>query len=582
MSSYLRALLLGLLGAVVCAAPAYAQEAAHKGAQAPASGPPQHYDLLISGGTVIDGTGSAGVQADVGIVGQRIVKIGHIDPRQATTNIDARGKVVSPGFINMLSWAVESLMVDGRGMSDLKQGVTLEVFGEGNSMGPLTPAMKAEMIRQQADFKFKIPWTTLGEYLDFMADKGISMNIASFVGAETVRVHELAYANRKPTAEELARMQELVRVGMREGALGVGSALIYAPGTFADTDELIALARAAAEFHGRYISHMRSEGDHIEAAIDELIRIAREAGIGAEMYHMKLGGKDNWGKFDAVTKRIADAQQAGLDITGNMYPYTAGATGLDASMPSWVQEGGLEAWIGRLRDPATRERVIAEMQKPGEGWENLFYAAGSADNIMLVGFKNPKLRELTGKTLAEVATLRGKSPAETAIDLVIEDDSRVDTMYFLMSEENVRRTLQLPYVAFGSDAEAAAPEGVFLTTSTHPRAYGTFARVLGHYVRDEKVLSLPEAIRRMSALPAKNLKLRQRGLLKPGYYADVVVFDPATIADTSTYAKPMQYAVGVSDVIVNGKTALRNGMATGAQSGQVVRGPGWTGWKNAH
>lgn len=525
------------------------------GALAQAGQAPEHYDLVIAGGTVFDGSGRPGVRADIGIIGDRIAKLGSIDPSRAGSLIDASGKAVAPGFINMLSWADESLLVDGRGMSDLRQGVTLEVFGEGTSMGPLTPAMKAERITQQADFKYDIPWTTLGEYLDFLVSKGTALNVASFVGAETVRIHELGYANRRPTAAELARMQELVRAAMREGAMGVGSSLIYAPGTFADTEELIALASAAASYGGRYISHMRSEGDRIESALEELIRIAREAKLGAELYHMKLGGEANWQKFDAVAARIARARRAGLDITADMYPYTAGATGLDAAMPSWVQEGGLDAWIARLQDPASRARVSMEMQHKGVGWENLYFAAGAPENIMLVGFKNPLLRNLTGKTLAEVAALRGTRPADTVIDLVIEDHSRVETLYFLMSEDNVRRTLKLPYVSFGSDAEASAPEGVFLTSSTHPRAYGTFARVLGHYVRDEQLLALPEAIRRMSALPARNLKLRQRGLLKRGFYADVVV---------------------------NGKPALRNGAPTGAHSGQVVRGPGWSGWHPQH
>ena len=543
---------------------------------------PEHYDLIIAGGTVFDGSGRPGVRTDIGIIGDRIAKLGGLDPGRAGSVIDATGKAVAPGFINMLSWADESLLIDGRGMSDLRQGVTLEVFGEGTSMGPLTPAMRTERIKQQADFKYDIPWTTLGEYLDFLVAKGVALNVASFVGAETIRVHELGYANRKPSAAELMRMQELVRAAMREGAMGLGSSLIYAPGTFADTDELIALASAAARYGGRYLSHMRSEGDQVESALEELIRISREAKIGAELYHMKLGGQANWQKFDAVAARIARAQHDGLDVSANMYPYTAGATGLDAAMPSWVQEGGLDEWIARLKDPASRARVSAEMQHKGVGWENLYFAAGAPENIVLVGFKNPQLRNLTGKTLAEVAALRGTTPTDTIIDLVIEDHSRVDTLYFLMSEDNVRRTLRLPYVSFGSDAEASAPEGVFLTSNTHPRAYGTFARVLGHYVRDERLITLPEAIRRMSALPARNLRLRQRGLLKRGYYADIVVFDPATIADTATYAVPMQYALGVSDVIVNGRPALRNGEPTGAHSGQVVRGPGWSGWHSQH
>jgi N-acyl-D-amino-acid deacylase len=540
---------------------------------------PKKYDVVISGGTVFDGTGRPGVASDVAISNGRIVKIGKIDAKSAKNVIDAKGKAVAPGFINMLSWATESLMVDGRGMSDIKQGVTLEVMGEGWSMGPLSPAIKPELIKAQSDFKYDINWTTLGDYLDMMVKKGVSPNIASFVGAATVRMHELGSANRKATPEELARMQDLVRQAMREGAMGVGSSLIYAPGNYADTDELIALSKAAAPFGGRYISHMRSEADNVEGALDELLRIAREAKIGAEVYHMKLGGKDNWSKFDAIAAKIEKARTEGLDITADMYTYVAGATGLDASMPTWVQADGYDAWATRLKDPAIRARVIKEMNAKGEGWENLFFAAGDGQRMLLLGFKNPKLRGYIGKTLAEVAVLRGTTLADTAIDLVIEDGSRVEVAYFLMSEENVRKTVQLPYMTFGSDAEASAPEGVFLSSSTHPRAYGTFARLLGKYVRDEKLISLPQAIYRLTALPAKNLKLRERGMLKPGYFADVVVFDPETIADKATYTHPMQYAVGVSDVFVNGVQVLKDGEHTGAKPGQVVRGPGWAGWK---
>jgi N-acyl-D-amino-acid deacylase len=540
----------------------------------------QRYDTIITGGTVYDGSGKAGIRADVAIVGDQVVKIGKIDAKSAKTIVDARGKVVTPGFINMLSWANESLMLDGRGMSDIKQGVTLEVMGEGNSMGPVTPAMKAYFTSMQSDFKYEISWTTLGEYLDMLAKKGVSPNIASFVGAETVRVHELGPANRKASPQELARMQELVRGAMREGAMGVGSSLIYAPGNFADTDELIALARAAAPFGGRYISHMRSEADHVEGAVDELIRIAREAKIGAEIYHMKLGGQANWGKFDIVAAKIAKARAAGLNITADMYTYVAGATGLDASMPPWVQADGYNAWAARLKDPTIRARIIKEMSGKGDGWENLYHAAGDPKNILFLGFKNKALRGYIGKTLAEVAAARKTSPEDTIIDLVIADGSRVETAYFLMSEDNVRKTVKLPYVALGSDAEASAPEGLFLNSSTHPRAYGNFARFLGRYVRDEKLITLPDAIYRLTGLPAKNLKLRGRGLLKPGYFADITVFDPATIADKASYAQPMQYAVGVSDVFVNGVQVLRNGEHTGAKPGQVVRGPGWTGWKS--
>jgi N-acyl-D-amino-acid deacylase len=541
---------------------------------------PPVYDVVITGGTVYDGSGKPGRKADVGIIGDRIIAIGKVKAKKAKTTIDARGKAVAPGFINMLSWANESLIVDGRGMSDMKQGVTLEVFGEGWSMGPYAPAMKAELTKQQGDFKYDIVWSSLGGYLDHMVAKGVSPNIASFVGAATVRMHEIGAADRKATPTELIKMQDLVRAAMREGAMGVGSSLIYAPGNYADTNELIALSKAAAPFGGRYISHMRSEADTVESAVDELLQIAREAKIGAEIYHMKLGGQSNWNKFDLIAAKIAKAQRAGLDITANMYPYIAGATGLDAAMPPWVQADGIDAWIARLKDPKIRARVISEINKKGEGWENLYFAAGNPKNLLFLGFKNPKLRTLIGKTLADVSAMRGTSPADTAIDLVIEDGSRVEVAYFLMSEDNVRKTLKLPYVSFGSDAEAAAPEGVFLSQSTHPRAYGSFARVLGHYVRDEKLITLSEAIRRLTSLPAKNLKIKGRGALKPGYFADVVVFDPATIADKATYAEPMQYGVGVSDVLVNGTPVIKGGDHTGAMPGVVVRGPGWSGWGN--
>lgn len=537
------------------------------------------YDVIITGGTVYDGSGKPGVAVDVGIVGNQIVTVGKIKTKNAKAIIDARGKAVAPGFINMLSWANESLIVDGRGMSDLKQGVTLQVFGEGWSMGPYSPAMKAELESQQGDFKYDIKWTTLGGYLDYLVAKGVSQNIASFVGSATVRLNVLGAVDRKATPAELAQMQVLVSEAMREGAMGVGSSLIYAPGNYADTDELIALSRAAAPFGGRYISHMRSEADNVEDAVDELIRIGHKAKIGVEMYHMKLAGQANWHKFDAVAAKLAQAQRDGIDVTANMYPYVAGATGLDAAMPTWVQADGLDAWITRLKEPAIRDRVIQEMGKKGDGWENLLHAAGEPKNLMFLGFKNPKLRGLIGKTLAEVSATRGTTPAETAIDLVIEDGSRVETAYFLMSEDNVRNTLKLPYVSIGSDSEAAAPEGIFLNKSTHPRGYGSFARILGRYVRDEKLITLTEGLRRMTSLPAKNLKLKNRGLLKRGYFADVVVFDPATIADKATYAEPMQYAVGVSDVLVNGVPVLRGGEHTGAKPGTVVRGPGWIGWK---
>jgi N-acyl-D-amino-acid deacylase len=536
------------------------------------------YDVLIRGGTVYDGLGNPGVKADVGITGDRVTKIGTIPVRDAKKIIDARGKAVAPGFINMLSWATESLLVDGRAMSDLKQGVTLQVFGEGWSMGPLNDTMKADMKPRQRDVTFNISWTSLGQYLETLEKRGISPNVASFVGAATVRMHELGSDNRAPTADELARMQELVRQSMREGALGVGSSLIYAPGTFASTEELIALAQASAPYGGRYISHMRSESDNIERALDELLRISREGGVPAEIYHLKIAGKPNWPRYASVIAKIEAARASGLDISTNMYTYTAGATGLDAAMPTWVQEGGVEKWIERLKNPAIRARVLKEMREAPKGWESLYRSAGSPKNLLLVDFGNPKLKYLTGKTLDEVARLRKTSAEDTIIDLVIEDGTRVGTVYFLMSEDNVKKQIKLPYMAFGSDEASPATEDPFLRSNPHPRAYGNVARLLGRYVREQKLLSLPEAIHKLSGLPARRLNLKDRGTLTVGAYADVVVFDPATIADKATYAKPHHYAVGVSHVIVNGIQLLRDGNHTGATAGRVVRGPGWTGW----
>ncbi len=546
---------------------------------APMALPP--YDVVIRGGMLYDGSGAPGQRNDLAIKDDRIVKIGLIPARMGKKVIDARGKAVSPGFINMLSWATDSLLVDGRAMSDIKQGVTLEIFGEGWSMGPLSPAMKAEMKREQTDLKFDIPWNTLGEYLEFLEKRGIAPNVASFVGAATVRMHELGSENRVPTVAELARMEELVRSSMREGALGVGSSLIYAPGFYAKTDELIALTKASAPFGGRYISHMRSEGDQLLEGLDELITISKATGVPAEIYHLKMGGRNNWKKIRPVIKKIQAAQKAGIDITANMYNYTAGATGLNAAMPPWVQEGGYLAWQARLKDPAIRARVLREMRGKPDGWENLYRAAGTAKNLLLVQFGNPALKHLTGKTLDEVSKMRKTSPEDTIIDLVIEDGTRVGTVFFLMSEQNVRRLIKLPYMAFGSDGEAPANEGEFLKSSTHPRAYGNIARLLGTYVREQKLISLSEAIHRLSGMTAKRLGLKNRGFLQSGYYADIVIFDPAKIKDLATYENPHQYSVGVSDVFVNGIAVLTNNEPTGLSAGRVVRGAGWAGWKES-
>lgn len=538
----------------------------------------QEYDVILRGGKIYDGSGGKPYVGDVAIQGERIVKVGELGKSRGRTEVDVKGLAVAPGFINMLSWATDSLIYDGRGQSDIRQGVTLEVMGEGWSMGPLNETMKKEAVEQQGDIKYNIVWTTLGEYLDYLEKRGISPNVASFVGATTVRVHELGYDDRAPSPEELQRMRALVRQAMREGALGVGSSLIYAPAFYAGTDELVALCEEAAPYGGMYISHLRSEGNRFEEAVDELLDIARRARVPAEIYHLKAAGKQNWGKLDRVLRKIEQARGEGLRITTDMYTYTAGATGLDAAMPPWVQEGGLKAWKERMQDPATRERLKKDMSTPTDQWENLFLAAGP-ENTLLVAFKNDKLKPLTGKTLAEVAKMRGKSPEETAMDLVIEDDSRVGTIYFVMSEDNVRRQVKLPYMSFGSDAEAPATEGPFLKSNPHPRAYGTFARLLGRYVRDEKLIPLEEAVRKLTSLPAENLSLRERGRLQEGWFADVVVFDPAKVQDHATYEKPHQYSTGVRHVWVNGVQVLKDGEHTGATPGRVVRGPGWDGWE---
>jgi N-acyl-D-amino-acid deacylase len=537
----------------------------------------QEVDLILRGGTVYDGSGAPPRVADVAIDGDRIVKIGELGGFAGREELDVTGLAVAPGFINMLSWATVSLIEDGRAVSDLKQGVTLEVFGEGWSMGPMTDAMKEEELARQGDIKYDIEWTTLDEYLQHLEGRGVSPNVASFVGATTVRIHVLGYEDRPPTPAELEEMTALVRQAMEDGALGVGSSLIYAPAFYADTEELIALAKVAAEYGGMYISHIRSEGKRLLEGIDELIHIAREADVPAEIYHLKAAGEENHAKLDLAIERIEAARQEGLGITADIYTYTAGATGLDAAMPPWAQEGGHDAWVERLRDPAIRERVLAEMNTPTDEWESLMLAAGSAENMMLVGFKNEQLKPLTGKTLAEVAAMRGVSPAEAAMDLVLEDDSRVETVYFIMSEDNVRKKVAVPWVSFGSDADAPTAEGVFLKSNPHPRAYGTFARLLGRYSRDEGIVVLEEAIRRLTSMPADHLGISDRGRLQPGMYADVVVFDPETIQDHATFVEPHQYATGMVHVFVNGEQVLEDGEHTGATPGRVVRGPGWIG-----
>ena len=536
--------------------------------------PRAEFDVVIRNGTIYDGKGGAPIIGDIAIKGDSIVAAGRVSGR-GTAEIDARGLAVAPGFINMLSWANEALIQDGRSQSDIRQGVTLEIFGEGTSMGPLTDSMRQEIIAEQGDIKYDIPWTTLGEYLQYLEDRGVSTNVASFLGATTVRVNVIGYRNRPPTPDELTRMEALVRQAMEEGALGIGSSLIYAPANFARTDELIAMARVAARYDGMYISHMRDEGRHLLEALDELMTISREAGIRAEIYHLKASGRPNWGKMDTLIARVEAARANGLPITADMYTYPASSTGLDATMPTWVQEGGHRAWVERLKDPAVRARLGREMRGEDGDYDNFFTNAGGPGGILLAGFKTDSLRYLTGKTLAQVAAMRGTSPEETAMDLVIQDDSRVDCVFFTMSEENVRKEVQLPWVSFGSDGSSDATEGVFLNSNPHPRTYGNFARLLGKYVRDERLVPMPEAIRRLTSLPASNLHLQRRGILAPGNFADVVIFDPTTIRDNATFERPHQYSTGMVHVFVNGVQVLRDGEHTGAKPGRFVRGPGY-------
>jgi len=538
---------------------------------------PATYDVILRGGTIYDGSGDKPYVGDVAIRGDRIAALGDIAEASAPLEIDVEGLAVAPGFVNVLSWSTESLIEDGRSQSDIRQGVTLEIMGEGESMGPLNDRMKEEVLSSQSDIKYDIEWTTLGEYLGFLERKGISTNVASFIGAATPRNYVLGHEDREPTVAELDEMRALVKQAMEEGALGLASSLIYPPGIFAKTDELIELSRVAAKYDGTYISHMRNEGANLLEAIDELLTIAREAGIRAEIYHLKASGTPNWHLFDEAVAKIEEARAAGLRITADVYTYPAGSTGLNAAIPPWVQEGGFEASVERMKDPAIRERLAQEMLEASATWENMYLGAGSPDNILLVGFKSEALKPLTGKTLGEVAKMRGTDPRMTAMDLIIEDGSRIGTVYFSQSEDIVRKAVALPWVSFNSDEASMAPEGVFLLSNPHPRAYGSFARLLAKYVRDEKVLTLEEAIRKLAALPTQNLKIDNRGQLANGYYADVVVFDPDKIQDHATFVEPHQYATGMVHVFVNGRQVLKDGEHTGAKPGRFVRGPGWTG-----
>ena len=531
------------------------------------------FDVIIKGGTVYDGTGRAPRRADVAIKGDRIVAVGDLTKARARSVVDARGLAVAPGFINMLSHSETSLIADGRSMSELKQGVTTQIFGE-SSMGPLSDEMKRRRLAAQGDVKFDIPWTTLGEYLTWLEKRGVSQNFASFIGAATLREYVIGLEDKPPGLGQLEKMRELARREMEAGALGVTTALIYPPAFFAKTDELIELCKVAAKYKGKYTAHIRSEANQLVEAVQETIRIGREAGLPVEIYHLKASGQSNWPKMDQVIAMIEGARRQGLKITADMYMYPAGGTGLDASMPPWVFDGGPEAAYKRLQDPDTRRKIADAIRTPTNEWENLYYLAGSPDRLLLAGFKSEALKPLTGKTLGEAAKMRGKDPVETIMDLVLEDRSRVGTIYFLMNEENIKKQIARPWVSFGSDAASMAPEGAFLKSSTHPRAYGNFARLLGKYVRDEKVIPLQEAIRRLTGLPAANLGLDHRGFLKPGMFADVVVFDPATIADRATFENPHQYSVGVKHVFVNGAQVLNDGDHTGAKPGKALWGPG--------
>jgi N-acyl-D-amino-acid deacylase len=535
---------------------------------------PVEYDLILRGGDLYDGSGGSPRLADIAIQNDTIVAIGDLSKARGKAEINARGLAVAPGFVNMMSQAGQTLIVDGKAQSDIRQGITLEVLGEGESMGPLSEQMKEGLVKGLGEMGKDVAWTTLDEYLRFLENRGVTPNVASFIGAATPRIHVIGYDDRPPTEEELSQMQKLVGQAMEEGALGVASALIYPPGSFAKTAELVALAKVAAQYGGLYISHIRSEGDDIVQATDEFLRIVREAGIRGEIFHLKTGGRDNWAKMDQVIAIVEKARAEGLEITADAYPYAAGMAGLLASFPPWIQDGGVEAAIKRMKDPATRQRIIREMREPAKGWESLYLQCGSPDRIMLIAFNQESLKPLTGKTLAQVAAIRGKSPEETAMDLLIEDNGQVLAIYFSQSEENLKKTLPLPWLSFCTDESAYAAEGIFLSSGAHPRAYGTYPRILGKYVRDEKLMTLQEAIRKMSALPAEALRIERRGRLQTGYYADIVVFDPDKVRDLATFENPHQYATGIVHVLVNGVPVLRDGEHTGAKPGRVVRGPG--------
>ena len=536
------------------------------------------FDRVIRGGMIYDGSGRPPFAGDIAFDGERIAAIGQPGTLEGRTVLEVNGLAVAPGFINMLSWAVESVIEDGRSQSEIRQGVTLEVMGEGFSMGPLSDAMKAAGTRGilgNRDLEYEVDWTTLGEYLDSLVRRGVSCNVASFVGSATLRIHTIGYDDRPPTPAELEQMCDLARQAMQEGAVGLSTALIYPPASYAKTDEITAIARVVAEQGGMYISHLRSEGSFFIEGLEELLTIAREANIRAEIDHLKAAGRPNWHYMDEVIRRVDEARRGGMEITADMYLYPAGGTGLNACLPPWVHDGGDAALLARIKDPATRERIKQEMNTPSDKWENMWQEVDSPDRILLAGFATDALKPLTGKTLAQVAVMRGTSPEDTLFDLLLEDGGRIFTMYFMMSEENIRKQVQLDWVSFCSDAESMSPEGVFLKSNPHPRAYGNFARLLGHYVRDEGLVTLQEAVRRLTSFPAHMLRIQERGALQPGHFADVVVFDPAQVRDHATFDAPHQFSTGMVHVFVNGVQVLKDGEHTGAKPGQVVRGPGW-------
>ena len=533
----------------------------------------EQYDTIILNGMIYDGNGGDPYKGDIGINADTIAFIGDLKKAKGRNETDANGMAVAPGFINMMGHSEVSLIVDGRSQGDIRQGVTTEIFTE-SSMAPLNPGMKKQMQEGQGDIKFKVEWNTLGEYMRYLENKGISCNIASYVGTGTIRQYIIGEDNKDPTASQLDSMKMLVKQAMEEGAMGVTNALIYPPDFFAKTDELIALSKEAARYGGAYSSHMRSEGDKFLEAIEELISISQQANIPAEIFHLKAAGKDNWYKMDSAIRRVERARREGLQITADMYNYIAGATGLTATMPPTLQDGGFGKLRERLQNPAIRKQIKKEMDTKTDKWENFFNSVGTPENILLLGFKQDSLKKYIGKTLGQIAKLCGTSPEETAMDLIIHDSTRVECAYFLMNEENVRKQIALPWVSFGSDEGSYTNEGIFLKSNAHPRAYGNFARLLGKYCRDEKLISLQEAIRKLSKLPAINLKITQRGELRVGNYADIVVFDPAKVKDNATFEKPHQYADGMIDVFINGARVLKNGEHTGAKPGRFVKGPG--------